>query len=207
MKILDIFDNSLEDFKTFYEEDENLDDKFTTVKNVIMKYRGKLKKCDFADDVKSMIDDNLLSIGNSFFKIYKIQEACGDFRRNKELNRFRTKTSLLRQAIDCKIKKNISEKQFFKIVKNSEINSEKIDMVVEYAHYNWHNIENVRIKAMKVFQEAKSFDFEEEDDKIKKIISDISDASDGTVIMNRMKERFNLTDEDLLEYWSTSLPK
>jgi hypothetical protein len=207
LKILDIFDNSLEDFKTFYEEDENLDDKFTTVKNVIMKYRGKLKKCDFADDVKSMIDDNLLSIGNSFFKIYKIQEACGDFRRNKELNRFRTKTSLLRQAIDCKIKKNISEKQFFKIVKNSEINSEKIDMVVEYAHYNWHNIENVRIKAMKVFQEAKSFDFEEEDDKIKKIISDISDASDGTVIMNRMKERFNLTDEDLLEYWSTSLPK
>jgi hypothetical protein len=207
MKNLDIFDNNFEDFKSFYEEDENLDDKFAIVKDVIMKYRGKLKKCDFADDVKSMIDDNLLSIGNSFFKIYKIQEACGDFRRNKELNRYRTKTSLLRQAIDCKIKKNISDEQFFKIVKNAEIISERVDMVVEYAKYNWHNIENVRIKAMKVFQEAKSFDFEEEDDKIKKIISDISDASDGTVIMNKMKERFNLTDEDLLEYWTTSISK
>jgi len=206
MKNLDKFEKNHEEFKSFYEDDETIDDKFTIVKGVIMNYRNKLKKCDFADDVKSMIDDNLLSIGDSFFKIYKIQEACGDFRRIKELNRYRTKTSLLRQAIDCKIKKKISDEKFVKMVKDSEIISERIDMVVEYAKYNWNNIENIRIKATKVLQEATSFDFEEENDKIKKIISDISDASEGSIIMNKMKKRFNMTDEDIIDYWKLSIP-
>ena len=171
-----------------------------------MKYRTKLYDCDFADDVKSTIDDNILSIGDSFFQIYKRQEACGNFRRNKELNRYREKTSLLRQAIDCKIKKIISEDNFVKIVKDSEIISEKVDTVLEYARHNWHNIENIRIKAMKVFQEAMSFDFEEENNAIKKIVSEIADPADGKVVMKKMKKRFNMTEEEIIDYWTTSIP-
>lgn len=206
MKNLDIFDNSVEEFESFFENDENLDDRYTAVKNIIMKYRVKLYDCDFADDVKSTIDDNLLSIGDSFFKIYKIQEACGDSRRNKELNRYRTKTSLLRQAIDCKIKKIISDDKFIKIVKDSEMISERVDTVLEYIRYNWHNVENIRIKAMKVFREAKSFDFEEENNAIKKIVSEIADSTEGTVVMKKMKKRFEMTEEEITDYWTISFP-
>jgi len=206
MKNLDIFDNSLDEFKSFYEDDENLYNKYTTVKNTIMRYRNKLHDVDFTDDVKSMIDDNLLSIGELFFKIYKIQEACGDFRRNKELNRYRTKTKLIRQAIDCIIKKTISDDEFVEIVKESEIASEKVDMVLEFARYNWNNIENVRIKAMKVFHEARSIDFKEEKSVIKKIVDTIVDSTEGTVAMNKMKKRFNMTEEEIIEYWTISIP-
>ena len=206
MKTLNIFDNTAEEFESFFEADESLNDRYTKVKNIIMKYRTKLYDCDFADDVKSTIDDNILSIGDSFFQIYKRQEACGNFRRNKELNRYREKTSLLRQAIDCKIKKIISEDNFVKIVKDSEIISEKVDTVLEYARHNWHNIENIRIKAMKVFQEAMSFDFEEENNAIKKIVSEIADPADGKVVMKKMKKRFNMTEEEIIDYWTTSIP-
>jgi len=205
-KNLDIFDNSIEEFKSFYEDDENLDNKYKTVMNTIMRYRNKLQNCDFTDDVKSVIDDNLLSIRESFIKIHKIQEACGDFRRNKELNRYRTKTNLLRQAIDCKIKKKISDEKFVKIVKDSQITADKVDMVIEYVRYNWHNIENVRIKAMKVFHEARSLDFEEENNAIKKIVNTIVDSTDGTVIMNKMTKRFNMTEEEIIDYWTMSIP-
>ena len=205
-KNLDIFDNSLEDFKSFYEDDENLDERYTTVKDMIMKYRVKLYDRNFTDNVKSTINDNLLSIADSFFTIYKIQEACGDFRRNKELNRYRTKTSLLRQAIDCKIKKIITDKKFVKIVKDSEIISERVDTVLEYVRYNWHNVENIRIKAMKVFLEAKSFDFEEENNAIKKIVSEIADSTEGTVVMKKMKKRFEMTEEEITDYWTPSIP-
>ena len=203
-KNIGIFDNTLEDFESFFEDDENLDHRYTKVKEIIMEYRVKLYDCDFADDVKSTIDDNLLSIGDSFLKIYKIQEACGNFRRNKELNRYRTKTSLIRQAIACKIKKIISDDEFVKIVKDSEIISERVDTVLEYVRYNWNNIENIRIKAMKVFEGARSFDFEEENNAIKKIVGEITDSADGTVIMKKMKTRFNMTEEEVIEYWTTS---
>jgi hypothetical protein len=179
--------------------------KYTNVNNIIMKYRAKLQNCDFTDDVKSTIDNNLISIGDSFLKIYKIQEACGNFRRNKELNRYRTKTSLIRQAIGCKVKKTISDDKFFKIVKNSEIISERVDTVLEYVRYNWYNIEKIRIKATKVFQEAKSFDFEE-NNAIKKIVDEIADLEDGTDVMKKMKSRFSMTEEEIIDYWTTSIP-
>ena len=205
-KNLGLFDNTLEEFESFFEEDENLDQKYTNVNNTIMKYRAKLHNCDFADDVKSTIDNNLISIGDSFLKIYKIQEACGNFRRNKELNRYRTKTSLIRLAIDCKVKKSISDDKFFKIVKDSEIISERVDTVLEYVRYNWYNIEKIRIKATKVFQEAKSFDFEEENNAIKKIVDEIADLEDGTDVMKKMKTRFSMTEEEIIDYWTTSIP-
>lgn len=205
-KNLGIFDNTLEEFESFFEEDENLDHKYTNTNNTIMKYRARLQNCDFADNVKSTIDDNLLSISDSFLKIYKIQEACGNFRRNKELNRYRTKTSLIRLAIDCKVKKTISDDKFAKIVKNSEIISERVDTVLEYVRYNWQNIENIRIKATKVFQEAKSFNFEEENNAIKKIVDEIVDLADGTDVMKKMKTRFNMTEEEIVDYWTTSIP-
>jgi hypothetical protein len=113
---------------------------------------------------------------------------------------------LIRQAIDCKIKKIISDDKFAKIVKNSEIISERVDTVLEYVRYNWQNIENIRIKATKVFQEAKSFNFEEENNAIKKIVDEIVDLADGTDVMKKMKTRFNMTEEEIVDYWTTSIP-
>jgi hypothetical protein len=203
---LDKFDNTVEDFKAFYEKDEKLNENYEKIKTTIMKYREKLKKSNFQEDIQSKINKNLLSIDQSFYKIYKFQETCGDFRRCKELDRYRTKTAILRAAIDCKIKNTKSEEDFSKFLKDSEVVSARIDTVLEYSRINWQTIESIREKTTKIFEQATSFDFDPEQNAIRECLKDIPNKANDTVIQDKMKTRFNLTDEVLLEYWTISLP-
>lgn len=204
-KILDLFDNTLDNFKSFYEDDANIEIKYSKINTIINKYRKKLKNVDFTADIKSIIDDNLAMINKSFYTIYNIQEACGDFRRYKELDRYRKKTNLIREAIECKVKKNISDEKFVKIVKDNEIISEKIDTVLEYSRHNWNIAENIRKKAFKTFQESKSLDFKEETNIIKNLVKEIENLTNCTndiVIMKKMKDRYKMTDDELIDYFT-----
>jgi hypothetical protein len=206
-KILDLFDNTLDDFKSFYEDDANIEIKYSKINTIINKYRKKLKKVDFTADIKSTIDENLAMINKSFYTIYNIQEVCGNFRRYKELDRYKTKTNLIREAIECKVKKNISDEDFVKIVKNHEIISEKIDTVLEYSRHNWYIVENIHAEAIKTFHESKSFDFKEETNIIKNLsikIENLTNCTNDIDIMKKMKDRYKMTDDELIDYFTIS---
>ena len=204
-KILDLFDNTLDDFKSFYEDDANIEIQYSKINTIINKYRKKLKNVRFTADIKSIIDENLAMINKSFYMIYNIQEVCGNFRRYKELDRYRKKTNLIREAIECKVKKNISDEDFVKIVKDHEIISEKIDTVLEYSRHNWNIVDNIHAEAIKILQESKSFDFKEETKIIKNLtieLKNLTNCTNDIDIMKKMKDRYKMTDDELIDYFT-----
>jgi len=37
-------------------------------------------------------------------------------------------------------------------------------------------------------------------------VDEIVDLADGTDVMKKMKTRFNMTEEEIVDYWTTSIP-
>jgi hypothetical protein len=199
---------NLDEMTSFYDIHSNLNDKHALMQNKIDIYLNNLdgSQChEIPRGIKKIIKNNLNRISKSFQKIYLMQKNCGTFRLNKEQNMYKFKTNMIGFAIMYVIEKKLSQDKFIKLLKNNEVISEKIDTVLEYVRQSWKDINYIRIKADHILNTSNSIDFLEDRIQIAHTYNQMKHLGNGSDVKATMKARFNMTDEELIEYWTIPL--
>ena len=192
---------------------ENNDVHFQIIKTYISTNRKQLfaKSQRLSDNIFNNVEVELVSINNAFHKINRFVSSIGEFRRVKEILRKNIDTSLITSFINYKIKSIISEKEFHIIAHKSFIDSLKIDSVLDNTRISWGKIHTIQEKCCAILMNNhENLDVELRDwslnlGKINKLLTEFNCENiqkEDTITKNKMKKRFAMSDEDIIEYWT-----